>query len=83
VCRQHCFEKGLCITVEPVKYIFTGGSEDGVRIGFINYTPYPKERIDILLRAEKLGYDIAERNGQWSFTIIDDHLSRYYSRKEG
>ena len=42
VCREYCFDVGLCVTVKPVNYIFTGGTETGVQIGLIQYVPYPK-----------------------------------------
>ena len=37
VCREACFPSGLCVTIEKVDYIFAGGTEEGVRIGFIQF----------------------------------------------
>jgi len=31
-CRSFCFDLGLCVTVEPITYIYTGGEEEGVRV---------------------------------------------------
>ena len=81
VCRDKCFEIGLCDTVEPVKYIFTGGAEDGARIGLLNYARFPDERENIYQKAVLIGYEIAEKCNQWSFTIIDDVKSEFYSRR--
>lgn len=25
VCREYCYQIGLCVTIEPVAYIYTGG----------------------------------------------------------
>ena len=33
VCREECFRKGLCVTVELCTYVYTGGAERGVRVG--------------------------------------------------
>ena len=29
VCREYCFEVGMCVHVEPVDFIYTGGEETG------------------------------------------------------
>lgn len=34
VLREECMREGLCVTVEPIDYIYTGGAEAGARIGF-------------------------------------------------
>lgn len=82
ICRQHCFPKGLCVTIEPTKYIFAGGTEDGVCIGFIQYVPFPEDEKEILKRAVLLGKDVAAANFQWSFSIITPIESIYYSRRK-
>ena len=28
-CAEYCMEVGLCVSVEPVRFIYTGGREDG------------------------------------------------------
>lgn len=37
LCRAFCDEEGLCVTVTPTTYVYTGGEEDGVIVGLINY----------------------------------------------
>lgn len=37
--------RGLCVTLEPCKYIFKGGSEDGAKIGLINYPRFPPRKV--------------------------------------
>ena len=82
VCRQHCFPKGLCVTLEPTKYIFAGGTEDGVCVGLIQYVPFPEEEETLLEKAVFLGKRIAEENYQWSFSIITPTDSIFYSRRK-
>ena len=81
VCRESCFERGLCVTIKPVKYIFTGGTEEGVQIGMIKYVPFPEEKKALVDRAIKLGQKIAEANFQWSYTVITRDESIYRSRR--
>jgi hypothetical protein len=39
--RRECYERGLCVTVTPTTFIYTGGEEAGVAIGFVNYPRFP------------------------------------------
>jgi len=80
-CRKACFPKGLCVTIEPTKYIFAGGSEEGVRIGFIQYPPFPEDVDLIKEKAIQLGQSIAEATCQWSFTIVTPETNIFYSRR--
>lgn len=41
VCRAFCGEKGLCVTVDPTTFIYTGGEETGAVVGLINYPRFP------------------------------------------
>jgi hypothetical protein len=52
-CRDFCMTS-LCVTIEPVEFIYTGGSETGVRVGLINYPRFPAEPDAIWPKAEAL-----------------------------
>lgn len=80
ICRRACFPSGLCVTIEKVKYIFGGGSEDGVRVGFIQYPPFPEEIEKIKEKAISLGKQIAEECFQFSFTIVATDGNIFCSR---
>ena len=41
-CRKFCYEKGLCVSVTPTEYIYTGGAETGAIVGLINYPRFPE-----------------------------------------
>lgn len=41
ICREHCMEIGLCVTVAPTEFVYTGGAESGVRVGLVNYPRFP------------------------------------------
>jgi hypothetical protein len=81
-CREMCFPSGLCVTIEKVKYIFGGGSEDGVRIGLIQYPPFPETETKLIDKAVELGKKVVEANYQFSFTIVTPKHTRFYSRVE-
>jgi hypothetical protein len=81
-CREMCFPKGLCVTIEKTKYIFGGGTEDGVRVGLIQYPPFPESIEDLIHKAISVGKKIAEENHQFSFTIVTARENVFFSRKK-
>jgi len=44
ICEAFCTRVGLCVTVEPTTYVYSGGRCKGVRVGLINYARFPKEK---------------------------------------
>lgn len=54
VIRDECWYEGLCVTVTPTTFIYTGGEEVGVIVGFVNYPRFPKTPEDINVRARLL-----------------------------
>lgn len=53
-CRKFCDEVGLCVTIDATRYVYTGGAENGVRIGLINYGRFPATPDEIFAKAEAL-----------------------------
>lgn len=70
VCRLVCDAIGLCVTVEPVSYVFTDGETDGVRVGLINYGRFPSSPDAILERGERLARLLIDSLGQQSASIV-------------
>jgi hypothetical protein len=81
VCREYCFEVGLCVTVEPVTYIYTGGEEVGVRVGLINYPRFPAEIGEIKGKAEALAVRLMVRLCQHSYSIVGPEETEWVSRR--
>ena len=69
VCRNYC-AVGLCVTLEPTEYIYTGGSEAGVRVGLINYARFPADAAQIFDHALTLARMLREALCQHSFSIV-------------
>lgn len=70
VCQRHCMDIGLCVTVEPIEYVYTGGCEAGVRVGLINYARFPAEPAVIYARALDLARILRVELAQHSFSIV-------------
>lgn len=81
VCREWCMEVGACVTVEPVSYIYTGGEEAGVRVGFINYPRFPASEAYIAGRAENLAERLMQRLCQHSYSIVGPEETVWHSRR--
>lgn len=69
VCRAYC-TVGLCVTVEAVEYVYTGGCEAGARIGLINYPRFPGDPATIFDHALTLARMLREELAQHSFSIV-------------
>ena len=80
-CREFCMDSGACVTVSPTSYIYTGGEESGVVVGFINYPRFPAAKDDILAKAEQLADDLMHGLCQHSYTIQTPNQTYWYSRR--
>ncbi|MBN7755467.1 hypothetical protein JYP46_01405 [Nitratireductor aquimarinus] len=81
VCREFCFAEGLCVTVEPVTYIYTGGEEEGVRVGLINYPRFPTNKDDLAAVARDLASSLMRRLCQHSYSIVGPDETEWISRR--
>ena len=81
VCREYCFEVGLCVTIEPTDYIYTGGEETGFRIGLINYPRFPSDVSGLEARAQRLATAVMERLCQHSYSIVGPTETVWFSRR--
>lgn len=70
ICRKYCMDIGLCVTVEPLSFIYTGGEESGMRVGLINYPRFPAEPGDITARALDLARHLRVGLSQHSFSVV-------------
>lgn len=82
VCREYCFSVGLCVTVEPVAYIYTGGEEAGFRIGLINYPRFPSTEDELLDKARTLASQLLVRLCQHSYSIVGPRETVWFTRRE-
>lgn len=59
-CNDFCDYHGLCVTVTPTEFVYTGGREKGSIIGLINYPRFPSTPEAIFARAEELALSLLE-----------------------
>ena len=82
VCREYCLEVGLCVSVTPTQYVYTGGQEAGFIVGLINYPRFPLLPGAIDERAVALGMRLMVALCQLSFTVEMPSTTRWYSRRQ-
>lgn len=81
ICRAYCDEIGLCVTVTPTTYVYTGGEEAGV-VGLINYPRFPSTPPEIFAKAEALALRLIDGLGQESASIQSPLLTVWISFRE-
>jgi hypothetical protein len=70
VIRKDCLEEGLCVTIEPTLFIYSGGEEFGFVVGLINYPRFPATKESIFARAHSLAEKILAASFQRSILIM-------------
>lgn len=82
--QNFCNKEGLCVTVTPTNYIFTGGNETGYIIGMINYPRFPKGRPELVDTAIDLAFYLIDQcNPEGSFTIQTPDNTIFCSNRPG
>jgi len=80
-CRRFCME-GLCVTVEVSTFVYTGGAEEGFRIGLLNYPRFPSEPEKILQTAYRLADRLRKDCCQHSWLIVTPDETIWNSTRE-
>jgi len=80
-CREYCMI-GLCVTVQPVTFIYTGGEEFGVEIGLINYPRFPDTKENIQNKAFELAALCRDKAFQHSYLVMDSEYTFYHSSRK-
>lgn len=81
-CREEAIREGLCITIEPTDFIYTGGEEVGFVVGLINYPRFPKTNQQTFARAELLAKLLIERLCQHSALIMTPEKTTWLTKRE-
>ena len=80
-CREFCMD-GLCVTVTPTTFVYTGGAEDGVSVGLVNYLRFPSSHEELADTAARLGEFLLGRLCQHSFLVVQPDRTVWHSRRE-
>jgi len=71
IIRRECKAEGLCVTIDPTTFIYTGGEETGYVVQLINYPKYPVSNFVTQNRATKLALMLKSETFQDSVLIMD------------
>jgi ferredoxin len=81
IIREECISAGLCVTIEPTTYIYTGGEEQGYVVGLINYPRFPSTLEAIDARGRELMERLMLATFQGSALMMTPHTSVWISTR--
>ncbi len=70
IIRAECLREGLCVTIEPTTFIYTGGEEAGYVVGLLNYPRFPSEPSELDARACALAEKLLTGTHQHSALVV-------------
>lgn len=81
ICREYC-TRGMCVSICPMNYIYTGGEESGFCVTLINYPRFPAASfIDIKDKAHELALLLIDGLYQQSYTLEDPVDTLLFSKR--
>jgi hypothetical protein len=83
IIRKECYDAGLCVTIEPTDFIYTGGEEKGYVVGLINYPRFPSTKADINARAEDLMNKLLQGTFQHSALMMTPEETSWVTTRQG
>ena len=72
---------GLCVNVQPNKYIYTGGEETGAVVELINYPKFPEDKDEIRSKAWCLAVRLRTATQQHSVLMMTPDETRWLSER--
>ena len=81
IIQRYAADTGMCVTLTPQSFIYTGGREEGFKVGFINYPRFPADPADILARARDLAAVLRVQLGQMSYSIVTPTETHWISHR--
>jgi len=75
--RRFCYGRGLCVTVEPQTFIYTGGEEVGFSVGLLNYPRFPSELPALEARALEIAEGLIVECCQKTALIVGPRLTQW------
>lgn len=81
--RADCLREGLCVTIEPTTFIYTGGEEAGYVVGLVNYPRFPTEPEALFGRAKDLMHRLLESALQQSGLLMTPTTTEWVTIRAG
>lgn len=69
--RRYCYEIGLCVTVTPTDFIYTGGEETGFVVGLLSYPRFNQLRATIREHATQIARALIVECCQRTALVVD------------
>lgn len=82
VIRAETMRAGLCVTIEPTTYIYTGGEEAGYVVGLLNYPRFPCEPKQLEDRARDLMLKLLAATYQHSALMVLPDRSEWVTLRD-
>ena len=80
--RAECLREGLCVTIEPTLFIYTGGEEAGYRVGLLNYPRFPTSPEALQSLAEAIALGLLDATSQHSALMVTPTTSHWFTKRE-
>lgn len=80
--RAECLREGLCVTIEPTTFIYTGGEETGFVVGLVNYPRFPCSPQQLVERARDLMTKLLDSTFQSSAMLMTPDATEWISKRE-
>jgi hypothetical protein len=68
--RTHFYHFGGCVTIEPTTFIYTGGEEAGMIIGYVNYPRFPSDDETIFGKAYSMAMTLIKDLNQKTALVV-------------
>lgn len=82
IIRAECLREGLCVTVEPCTFIYTGGEEAGYVVGLLNYPRFPTTKAALTERARDLMHKLLDGTYQHSALLVTQEATEWVTKRE-
>jgi hypothetical protein len=80
--RGECLREGLCVTIEPTTFIYTGGEEAGFVVGLLNYPRFPTDSAALVDRARTVMHCLLEATLQHSALMVTPESSEWITKRD-
>ncbi len=78
IIREVCLTRGLCVTVTPTQYVYTGGEEAGYVVGLLNYPRFPCTKEVLAVTAKGLCNNLMRGTFQKSALMVTKRSSVWF-----
>ena len=82
IIREDVLAEGLCVTIEPTLFVYTGGEEVGYVVGLLNYPRFPSTPEVLTDRARRLMLKLLDGTHQHSALMVMPTESEWITKRE-